>query len=362
MPPSFKSTHTNGAPKAEKEGSKKKISLALQGGGVHGAFTWGVLDALLEDDRFEIEGLSGTSAGGMNAVALAQGLIKGGTDGARTEMRRFWKAVSDAGVQNAAHQAFFSPKEDFFTPPDPLQTFTRLMQNVLSPYQSNPLNVNPLRDLVEDFFDFTVLQSAKHLKLFLCATHVNTGKLKLFTLDTLTPQKMLASACLPFLFQAVEVDGENYWDGGFVGNPAIYPLIYACDTSSIVIVQLTVMNRNRLPLTAQEVIERHKEITYNACLMREMRTIDFVTSLIEKGIIQDKSIKKLNIHLVRNEKFFSTMSLSSALNTSWPFMEKLFEEGRKTAKQWIADNYQHVGVRHSTNLHQEFVAETTTET
>ena len=351
----MKSTHARAS-------SPKKISLALQGGGAHGAFTWGVLDYLLEDGRLEIEGLSGTSAGGMNAVALAQGLLKGGREGARAEMRRFWRAVADFGAFGSDFKALFPGEKPFgASPEDPMQTFTRLMQNVMSPYQMNPLNVNPLRDLVETFFDFDILQSAKDLKLFLCATHINTGKLKLFTLDTLTPQKILASACLPFLFQAVEVDGENYWDGGFVGNPAIYPLIYACETASIMIVQLTVMNRNRLPLTAHEVIERHKEITYNACLMREMRMIDFVTDLIEKGVIKDPNIKRLNIHLIRNEKFFSTIDLSSAMNTNWHFMELLFQTGRKTAKAWLEDNYQHIGVRHSTNLHKEFVAEVAKE-
>jgi len=355
-PPSPPSTKPTTTQKTEKP-KRKKIALALQGGGTHGAFTWGILDALLADGRFEIEGLSGTSAGGMNAVALAQGYLKGGNEGARQEMHRFWKAVADIGLLNMNFRPFSENMPHGPVGIDPLRMFSSLMQNVLSPYQTNPFNVNILRDLVEEFFDFELLQSAKNIKLFLCATHVNTGKLKLFTLDTLTSQKMLASACLPFLFHAVEVDGENYWDGGFVGNPAIYPLIYACETPDIMIIQLTVMNRKRLPITAEEVIERHKEITYNACLMREMRTIDFVTELIEKGVINDPNMKRLNIHLLRNEELFSSIDLSSALNTNWQFLEYLFKEGQKSGTEWIAKNYHHVGVRHSTNLHKEFVSE-----
>ncbi|TGW14628.1 patatin-like phospholipase family protein [Candidatus Hepatobacter penaei] len=337
---------------------RKKIAIALQGGGSHGAFTWGVLDSLLEDGRLDIEGLSGTSAGGMNAVALAQGLLRGGLEGGRQEMRRFWQKIADGGLFSPYHRAFFPQSLDMRTPQfDPFRFFSSLMQNVFSPYQTNPLNINILRDMVEAFFDFELLRSAKELKLFLCATHVNTGKLKLFTLDTLTPQKMLASACLPFLFHAVEVDGENYWDGGFVGNPAIYPLIYSCDTPDIMVIQLTVMNRKRLPLTAHEVIERHKEITYNACLMREMRMIDFVGDLMQKGIIQEGTMKRLNMHLVRNESLFNDLDLSSALNPDWGFIHFLFEEGRKSGKAWIEKNYDAIGRCHSTNLHKEFVAE-----
>lgn len=338
---------------------RKKIAIALQGGGAHGAFTWGVLDSLLEDGRFEIEGLSGTSAGGMNAVALAQGMIQGGLQGARDEMKRFWRKIADGGLMSPYHRPFSEMSFDMHMAPpfDPFRFFASLMQNVFSPYQTNPLNINILRDMVEEFFDFELLRSTKDLKLFLCATHVNTGKLKLFTLDTLTPKKMLASACLPFLFHAVEVDGENYWDGGFVGNPAIYPLIYTCDTADIMVIQLTVMNRKRLPLTASEVIERHKEITYNACLMREMRMIDFVGDLMSKGVIQEGTMKRLNMHLIRNEDLFNTIDLSSALNPDWNFICFLFEEGRKSGKKWISEHYDAVGVRHSTNLHKEFVAE-----
>lgn len=327
---------------------KKKIALALQGGGSFGAFTWGVIDAFLEDGRFEIEGLSGTSAGGMNAVALAQGLLKGGPQGGRDEMRRLWQKISDMGAVSPYRRPFspFAYKSDL-PHPDIVGFFSSMMQGVLSPYQSNPMDVNILRDMVEEFFDFKLLQTAKDLKVFLCATHVATGKLKLFNLETLTVQKVLASACLPFLFQAVEVDDEYYWDGGFVGNPAIYPLIYDCTAPDIVVIQLTVMNRKTLPISSAEITERHKEITYNACLMREMRMINFVTELIDAGAITDKSVRRVSVHMIRNEELFREMNLANALNPDWSLVSHLHEKGRATGKAWLEENGHKIGSSHA---------------
>lgn len=321
-----------------------KIAFALQGGGSFGAFSWGVIEAFLQDKRFQIEGLSGTSAGGMNAAALAQGLLKNGNDGGREEMRRFWRKVADMGVLSPYQRPFnpFEMKTDL-PHPDPISFFTGLMQGVLSPYQVNPMDINLLRTLVEEFFDFDLLQTAKALKLFLCATHVETGKLKLFDLPSLSVQKVLASACLPFLFQAVEVDGEHYWDGGFVGNPAIYPLIYECTAQDIIVIQLTVMNRKTLPISAAEITERHKEITYNACLMREMRMINFVSDLIDKGVITDKGIRRINVHIIQNEALFRDIDLAQALNPSWSLIEFLHRKGLETGKKWLAENGNKLG-------------------
>ena len=259
-------------------------------------------------------------------------------------MQRLWRKVSAMGAGSASYRPF-SPLEAHMHIPkvDPMQFFTGLMQSMLSPYQTNPLNINVLRNLVEEFFDFDVLRAADKLKLFLCATHVATGKLKIFTLNTLTADKILASACLPFLFQAVEIEGEHYWDGGFVGNPAIYPLIYDCEAPDIIVIQLSVMNRKRLPLTAAEITERHKEITYNACLMREMRMIDFVTDLIDQGIIEDKKIRRVNMHVIRNESLFRELDMSHALNPNWDLIEFLYHEGRKTATQWLEENRDKIG-------------------
>ncbi|MGL4825024.1 MAG: patatin-like phospholipase family protein, partial [Alphaproteobacteria bacterium] len=226
---------------------------------------------------------------------------------------------------------------------------------MFSPYQMNPFNINPLETFAKSFFEFERLSHFKDIKLFLCATHVNTGKLKIFRLEDLRVEVLLASACLPFLFQAVEINGEHYWDGGFVGNPAIYPLIYECDTPDVMVIQLTAMHREGLPKTAREIIDRHKEITYNACLMREMRSINFISKLMDDGLLDPKKIKRLNIHLIRNAETFSELEISSALNTDWSFLEHLYNEGRKTGKDWLEQHYDDIGVRTTAQIQQDFV-------
>lgn len=335
---------------------KKVVALALQGGGTHGAFTWGVLDALMEDGRIEVEGLSGTSAGGMNSVAFAQGYIKGGAEGAREEVKRFWKMIEEASKTSPLRP---SPMDEMMGSHtlrgSPLYLWMNLMGGFLSPYQTNPLNINPLKDMVRSFFDFDLLRKATNPKIFLCATHVKSGKLKIFTGKELTEEAMLASACLPFLFQAVEVDGDFYWDGGFSGNPAIYPLIYNCKTKDIIVVQLTQSYRDEVPTTAAAITDRHKEITYNSCLLREMRAIYFITQLIERGAITDKSVKKLNMHLIRNKGVFDELDLSTALNTQPNFLEHLFQAGQATGREWIKENFKDIGVKSTANIEADFV-------
>lgn len=331
---------------------RKKIVIALQGGGSHGAFTWGVIDQLLEDGRLEIKGVSGTSAGGMNAVAMTQGLMKGGLRGAQEELRSFWKTMSDVG----ARYTMKLPFSEYF--PEVKSTeylFKSFFQNFYSPYQFNPLNINPLKEVVEGFFDFKKIRQFKGIKVFLCATHVASGKLKIFRVEDLCVEVLLASACLPSLFQAVEIKGEYYWDGGFVGNPAIYPLIYECETPDIMIIQLTVMTRQSLPVTAQQIADRHKEITYNACLMREMRSINFISHLIDDGLLDSSKIKRLRIHLIRNEDIFSNLELSSAMESDWPFLEKLYHAGKETATRWLKENYDHIGVKTTAEVEKDFV-------
>lgn len=341
---------------SSEKSSRKKIVIALQGGGSHGAFTWGVIDQLLEDGRLEIKGVSGTSAGGMNAVALAQGLMKGGNRSAQEELYAFWKAMSDAGARYSMRLPF----SDYFPEKDNLiksteYLFKNFFQSFCSPYQFNPLNLNPLKDIVEEFFDFKKLHQFKGLKLFLCATHVASGKLKIFRMEDLCVEVLLASACLPTLFQAVEVKGEYYWDGGFVGNPAIYPLIYECETPDIMIIQLTVMTRQRLPMTAQQIMDRHKEITYNACLMREMRSINFISHLIDDGLLDSEKVKRLRIHLIRNDDIFSDLELSSAMDSDWKFLDMLYQSGKKTAARWLQENYDHIGVKTTAEIEKDFV-------
>ena len=347
IPPTVKSPASNQ--------SKKSISLALQGGGSHGAFTWGVIDKFLEDGRFIIEGASGTSAGGMNAVALAQGLMEGGNEGARKSLHMFWETMS----KSAASSPYKPSKSNqmvgnFNLNNSPGAEFMHLLQSVASPYQWNPLNLNPLEQVVSKFFHFEKLRRYEDFKAFLCATHVASGKLRIFETHELCKEVMLASACLPFLFQAVKVKNDYYWDGGFSGNPAIYPLIDGCKTSDIVVIQLTKQFESKLPMTTSEITDRHKEITYNLSLTREMRAIYFISQMIDKGEIK-KPMKQLHIHLIRNEEVFSNIDLSSALNSDWTFLEFLFHWGRKTANTWIKDNYDDIGVKSTAHIFQDFV-------
>lgn len=347
--------HKRKAEHFEKKGAPKKVAIALQGGGAHGAFTWGVLDRLLEGDLFEIEGVSGTSAGGMNATALIQGLMQGGLEGARESLSTFWHEISEL-----EHLSPFRMSEmhKYFHEYNLASSFMfktmKFIQTFISPYQMNPFNINFLRDFLSRFFDFENLRQFKDSKLFLCATHVTSGKLRIFKLPDLKLEVMLASACLPSLFHAIQIDGEHYWDGGFVGNPAIYPLIYECQTSDIIVIQLTPTYRKKLPYTSLEIVDRHKEITYNACLMREMRSIIFVTDLLDKGIIPEGAVKRLNVHLIRDQELFQDLDISSAFNTNWEFLVHLFDAGRKAGDEWIRKHYEDVGKRGTAELKKDF--------
>lgn len=334
----------------------KKIAIGLQGGGSHGAFSWGVLDALLEDDRIEIVGLSGTSAGGMNAAALLQGYNKGGRDGAREELRRFWQMVyarsADLSLKPSPLNSMLGSHS---LRGSPLYAWMNMLRDFYSPYEFNPLDVNPLKYLVSDFFDMDILHKPSNIKIFLCATHVKSGKLHVFKDKELTKEALLASACLPTLFRAVEVNGEYYWDGGYVGNPAIHPLIYNCPTKDMVVIQLTQSYRELLPTSADAIMDRYQEITYNSCLMHEMRAIHFISKLVERGVVTDDSIKALNIHIIRDNDFFAELDLSTALNTEWKFLNQLFEAGRRSGLRWLDEHYEDIGHRSSAKLEEDFI-------
>lgn len=341
--------------KCPKNKKKKKIALALQGGGAHGAFTWGVLDKFLECDLFEIEGISGTSAGGMNAVALIQGMMENGPEGARDTLGSYWNEITELNYLSPYQMSYIDKaKEDYNFSKNPMFQMMNVMKSFFSPYDTNPFDTNLLKNLLSKFFKFNQLKKYKEIKLFLCATHVKSGKLRIFKLEDLSLDVMLASSCLPSLFKAVEIEGESYWDGGFVGNPAIYPLIYDCETPDIVIIQLTPNTRNEIPHSSQEISDRHKEITYNACLMRELRSIILITDMIEKGIINDPKIKKLHMHLIKNEDFFRSLDISSAVNTNRQFITKLYNEGYKTAEKWIEENYDSIGKKGTAELRKDF--------
>jgi NTE family protein len=334
----------------------KRINLALQGGGAHGAFTWGVLDRLLEDERIDIEGICGTSAGAMNAVALAHGMTEGGAAGARETLDRFWRGVGET--------ARFSPI--WRSPLDRLLGTWRLdhspsylvfdyLTRMLSPYQTNPFNYHPLERVLEDVVDFAVVRRCTAVKLFICATNVRTGKIKVFVTEEVCPKAILASACLPFLFQAVEYDGEHYWDGGYMGNPAIYPLIYRCDSPDVMIVQINPLYRETVPDTAREIMDRVNEISFNSSLMREMRAIAFVGRLVEEGKLDRRAYKRMNVHLLEADAALKPLGASSKLNAEPAFLEHLKAIGREACDRWLARNFDQIGVNSTVDLVETYL-------
>ncbi|MEL6216825.1 MAG: patatin-like phospholipase family protein, partial [Pseudomonadota bacterium] len=299
----------------------KRVNLALQGGGAHGAFAWGVLDKLLEDGRLSFEAITATSAGSMNAVALACGMAISGRDGAREKLEEFWREAARAGERSGAVMGDGIARAsgiglDFW----PGYQFFDAMVRTFSPYQLNPLNLNPLRDVIERVIDFDRLcASPGCVRLHLSATNVRTGKIRIFPHEELSTEAVLASACLPYIFQAVEIDGEHYWDGGYMGNPAIFPLIYGAVSRDVIIVHINPLLRERLPVTASEIHNRINEITFNSSLMREMRAIAFVTRLIDDGALDIKSYRRMLIHGIMDDDFMGQLSVATKLSPDWTF-------------------------------------------
>lgn len=336
--------------------SIKRINVALQGGGSHGAFTWGVLHALLSDPRISIEGASGTSAGGMNATSLIYGLIQGGNKGAQEMLAKYWGRIGEKGRYSMLQ---FSPIDkavkNFVMSSNPMYKFMNFLNGMFSPYQLNPTNIHPLREIVDELFDFKLLQTSKKHKLFLCATHVATGKLRIFSDAELTPEAMLASACVPNIFQAVEYEGQFYWDGGFIGNPAIYPLIYNCDAPDIVVIQIRAMRNDTLPTTTLDINNRLGDITQNACLVREMRAIDFITKLMDQGVIPEGKLKRIHMHLIYDDAFFAKLDHASGFSADPDFLEYLFQAGLRCGKRWISENFDSLGKKSTAKLEEHYV-------
>jgi NTE family protein len=333
------------------------VNLALQGGGAHGAFTWGVLDRLLEEERIEMEGISATSAGAMNACVLAYGMTLGGREGAKTALANFWRRISHAAafspLQPSPLEKLLGLRNLEFSPPF---LFFDLLTRLLSPYQFNPLNLNPLRQVLLQTVDFESLRRTRcKVKLFLSATNVRTGKIKVFDNDDIGPDAVLASGCLPFIFQAVEIEGEAYWDGGYMGNPAIFPLIYACDSRDVIVVHVNPIMREDLPKSAAEILNRINEISFNSSLMREMRAISFVTRLIDDGQADAANLKRMLVHGIANEKAMSELSVASKLNADWEFLTYLKDIGRAAAEEWLAANFDRLGKETTIDLHQTYL-------
>jgi NTE family protein len=333
----------------------KVVNLALQGGGSHGAFAWGVLDKILEDGRLDIDGLSATSAGAMNAGVYAYHKMIGGKEGARTGLHDFWQRISKAGdkTRNPMDAIFERMNLGMLSSQSMFDAMTRL----LSPYEFNPFNLNPLKDVLNGSIDFDRLHHCKDTNLRICTTNVRTGKIKIFANGEITSDVILASACLPFLFQAVEIDGEHYWDGGYMGNPAIYPMFRGLTSSDVIIVHINPIVRADLPKTAPEILNRINEISFNSTLMREMRAVKFVRDLMDEDWIKDEHKHKLRyifMHSIRNDEAMASLAVASKANTSWPFLTGLRDQGRVTAEQWLAENFDHLGKRSTIDLAKEF--------
>ena len=335
----------------------KTVNLALQGGGAHGAFAWGVLDRLIEDGRLAFEGISATSAGAMNAAVLASGWTQGGPEGARRALADFWRAVSDAGMRYSPYRGLSWASQPGVPSLDHsiAWSFMDMWTRLLSPYQLNPGNVNPLRQVLESHVDFAALRSQSAIKLFLAATNVETCKVRIFGCADLTADAVLASACLPSLFQAVEIEGQFYWDGGYLGNPVIYPLIYDCDSRDVVIVHLNPIVRRGCPRTAATILNRLNEVSFNSSLMREMRAVAFVSSLIERGKLSPDEFKLMLIHSIRADEEMVQHGVSSKLNPDWGFLTGLRDSGRAHAERWLAENFDRIGRESSVDVRAEFL-------
>jgi NTE family protein len=344
---------------AEIEASKplagqKAINLALQGGGSHGAFTWGVLDRLLEDERLTFDGVTATSAGGVNAVVLADGLAAGGRQGAKELMHTFWKKMSATTSTSIIAPSFLDKlNPNFGLDHSPGYVMVDMISRFMSPYQLNPMDVNPMRDLLNEVVDFERVRQQKVVKLFLSATNVRTGKVAVFPNKEITADHVLASACLPFMMRAPVIDGEAYWDGGFMGNPAIFPVIYGCECCDVLLVHLTPTERPELPTNSRAILNRMQEISFNSSLMREMRAVAFVTQMIDDGKLTGG--KRMFIHLIEAEDVIRELAGSSKMNADWKFLTHLFEIGRDRADKWLAANFDRIGTETTVDLKEKYL-------
>jgi NTE family protein len=325
--------------------TRHRLNLALQGGGSHGAFTWGVLDRLLEDGRTEVEGISGTSAGAMNGALLAQGLLTGGPQAARELLERLWRRVAKSHALGPFSQPWLSP---FNNGPNldsnPIYAGLDMMVRMMSPYQFNPMGLNPLHDVLEGLVDFSLLRQATDVRLFVSATNVNRGQLRVFAGQELSVECLLASACLPMLFQAVKIDGEHYWDGGYMGNPVIDPLVKHCQSADVMIVQVTPIHRAELPRAPTAIIDRINEISFNSTFYRELRSIELVNRLLADGRIGPESgLRPIHLHMVESEAGMAELGVSSKLNGDWGFLCELRDMGRQAADSWLAAHADRLG-------------------
>lgn len=320
-----------------------RINLALQGGGSHGAFTWGVLDRLLEED-LDIVGVSGTSAGACNAVLLAEGWVEAGPEQARQQLEGFWKLVSRAGGSSPLRRSLYSQFMGEYTlDTSPVHFWLEIISRLFSPYQLNPGGDHPLRSLLEEFVDFDRVRASDHVKVFVNTTNVLTGTLRIFREHEMTVDMVLASTCLPSLFHAIEIDGVPYWDGGYIANPALFPMLEATGVQDILIVQINPLRIREAPIDARDIINRLGEITFNSSLIKEVRMIEQKNALIRAGELDPDRFPEVRLHMIHGGPELQRFDNSSKLLTEMEFLLELKQIGRQAAEDWIVRHGSAVG-------------------
>jgi len=323
--------------------------LALQGGGAHGAFTWGVLDRLLDEPWLEIDGISGTSAGAMNAAVLIHGLEIGGRAGAREALEIFWRRVSDAARFSPFQRGPLDVALGRWTlDSSPMYVAMDLMSRLVSPYTVNPLGKNPLREILAELIDFELLARSP-IHLFVTATNVRTGRGKVFKNDAVTPDVLLASACLPTMFQAIEIDGEAYWDGGYSGNPTLTPLIRETRSHDTILIPINPIERPGVPRSATDILNRLNEVSFNAVVLKELRMMALLRKVADPGDGEGRLWKEMRVHFVMNS-IMAELGASSKLNAEWPFFMFLRDEGRKAAKAFLDAHAMDLGKRSTADI------------
>jgi NTE family protein len=336
------------------------VSLALQGGGAHGAFQWGVLDRLLEDGALDIQAITGASAGAMNAVALVSGLLEGGPDGARAKLERFWRAVSNGPARGVFGENIITNLANDWLSLNPAYKYMEAMASQVtpiqvSPYDFNPLNYNPLRDILREQIDFKAIREQTGIELFIAATAVRSNEARLFKTAELTLEHIMASSCLPDVFQAVEIDGEPYWDGGYLANPPVWPLIEA-KPRDVLLLLVNPMTTKKTPKTTGEIMDRLNEISFNASVAGELRTVAVVQSLLDRGQLKTAGgYQRLRFHAISADGQLGDLNLTSKFNTDWSFLENLKKRGCEAADEWLKADVEKLGEASSFSLAEAFL-------
>ncbi|HTR11752.1 MAG TPA: patatin-like phospholipase family protein [Roseiarcus sp.] len=332
----------------------KTVNLALQGGGSHGAYTWGALDALIADERIEIEAISGTSAGAVNAVVFAAGFAEGGRTGAREKLEALWRSVSTEGPAAPAQlklvEAWIDPLRYAWPAERLVSGLADAWSRTVSPYELNPLNLNPLRGVLSGLVDFEKLRSGDAPKLFVAATNIRTGRGEVFRREVLTVDHVAASACVPQVFQAVQIGDQAYWDGGFTGNPPLWPLFYETQCRDVIIVQINPIEREDVPKTPEGIADRVNEITLNASLIGELEVADFAARLVRSGLLKSDTYQLPRFHRIGGAGKLERYNSMTKFDVSWGFLQELRDLGRADAKAWLAVNFGAIGVESTLDI------------